>query len=86
MRCKGTNTVFRTARVVHFSWCSEKWVHKHMLHCILILLRLSQTYYVQVSTWMIRMESQLVGSGQDPRAAYKADVNSRASLFVQVCM
>lgn len=49
-----------------------------------MLLRLSQTYYVQVSAWMIRMESQLEGFGRDPKVAHKADVNSRASLFVQV--
>ena len=53
---------------------------------VALLLRLSQTYYVQVSTWMIRMESQLIGSGRDSREAYKTDINSRASLFVQVCM
>jgi len=43
------------------------------------IARLSQQFYLQVSAWMIRMESEL-SSGKD---SFKLDINSRSSLFIQ---
>ena len=53
--------------------------------CFLVVPRLSQQFYAQVSVWMIRMESELMSAAaRDSRQTHKAEVNSRASLFVQV--
>lgn len=50
----------------------------------LSLPRLSQLYYLQVSAWMIRLESEL---GTREKMTLKVDINNRASLFIQVgCM
>ena len=50
-----------------------------------LLRRLAQTFYTQVSAWMIRMESDLSSSSsRDIKQMHKTEVNSRASLFVQV--
>ena len=57
----------------------------HVYQCC--IHRLSQQFYTEVSVWMIRMESELTGStAREPRQMHKAEVNSRASLFVQVCV
>ena len=43
------------------------------------LLRLSQQFYLQVSAWMIRMESEFASASG--RKDLKGDINSRATLY-----
>ncbi len=56
--------------------------HAYLLHTH---TRMAQSFYMQVSVWMVRMDSELsyASSKSDPNGI-KAEISSRASLFIQV--
>ncbi len=46
---------------------------------------MAQNYYMQVSVWMVRMDSELVHTPvKGDSSGLKAEITSRASLFIQV--
>ncbi len=46
---------------------------------------MAQSFYMQVSVWMVRMDSELsyAATKSDPNG-FKAEMTSRSSLFIQV--
>ena len=52
--------------------------------CFLLSLpvSLSQQFYLQVSAWMIRMESEL--SQTSTPKSFRSDITTRSQLFIQV--
>ena len=57
------------------------YIQFHTLTC-----RRAQQFYLQVSAWMIRMESDLnpTAGAKSSSQALKMDINSYAALFLQV--
>ena len=64
--------------------CALIWFEQAVIYCRLVP-RLSQQYYMDVSSWMIQMESALVSRGKQ-KDSMKEEVSARASLLINVRM